>query len=73
MEYYERLKALRIDNDLTQAQVAEILKMKQQQYSNYERGYRMMPLDNLKTLCFYYKVSSDYILGIPKEFEYPET
>lgn len=72
MQYYERLKALREDRDLTQQQIADILKMKQQQYSNYERGVRMMPLDNLMTLCVFYGVSSDYILGLPKNLEYPE-
>lgn len=72
MEVYEIIRQLRIDNDLTQRQVAEYLGMKQQQYSNYERGIRTLPIDNLKSLCEYYNVSADYILGLPKGLKYPE-
>ena len=72
MEVYEIIKQLRIDNDLTQENVAEYLGMKQQQYSNYERGLRALPIDNLKALCKFYGVSADYILGLPKNMEYPE-
>ncbi|MDE6124711.1 MAG: helix-turn-helix domain-containing protein [Eubacterium sp.] len=72
MKYYEKLRALREDNDLTQTDIANILKMKQQQYSNYERGVRMIPLDYLSSLCKFYGVSADYILGLPKNLIYPE-
>jgi len=72
MKYYEKLRALREDRDLQQQDIANILKMKQPQYSNYERGLRTMPLDNLVTLCLYYGVSADYILGLPKDLDYPE-
>lgn len=44
MEYYERIKAVRIDNDFSQKDVSEKLKIKQQQYSEYETGKRLMPI-----------------------------
>ncbi len=72
MQYYERLKALREDKDLKQQDIANILNMKQQQYSNYERGFRALPIDNLKTLCLFYGVSADYILGLPDDLSYPK-
>lgn len=72
MEVYKIIKQLRTDNDLTQKEVAEYLGMKQQQYSNYERGIRALPIDNLKALCEYYGVSADYILDLPKGLKYPE-
>lgn len=72
MQYYEKLKELREDKDLKQQNIADILKMKQQQYSNYERGLRALPIDNLKTLCLFYGVSADYILGLPDNLKYPK-
>ena len=63
MATYHRLKDLREDRDLTQAQVAELLFITQQQYSLYERGYREIPTSALITLANYYNTSVDYILG----------
>lgn len=62
--YYERLRDLREDKDLTQKDIAEILKTTQQVYSRYENGTNEIPVHHLITLCKFYKVSSDYILGL---------
>lgn len=62
-----RLRELREDRDLTQQQMAEILNCKQNTYQQYESGKRQLPLQALKTLCLYYKVSADYILDLPKD------
>lgn len=67
-----RLRELREDRDLTQKQMAEILNCKQNTYQQYECGKRQLPLQALKTLCLYYKVSADYILDLPKDLSYPE-
>ncbi len=64
MGYYKRIRDLREDNDLTQAQVAEYLSMKQPQYNRYERGIRDIPSDILIALARLYNTSTDYILGI---------
>ena len=64
MSYYPRLKDLREDNDLTQAAVAQILFITQQQYSLYERGYRDIPTSALIKLAEIYNTSVDYILGV---------
>ena len=58
-----RLKDLREDNDLTQADIDKLLKTTQQQYSKYELGIRLIPIDKLNKLADYYKTSTDYILG----------
>ncbi len=58
-----KIKDLREDNDLTQAQVAEILMCDQSLYSKYERGERDIPLRLLITLSEYYNVSLDYLVG----------
>lgn len=66
-KYYERLRDLREDHDLTQQKIAEILQTSQTMYSRYERGVNEMPLHHLVTLCKFYNVSSDFILGLNKE------
>ena len=61
---YKRIRDLREDRDLTQKQMAAILKCSQQVYSNYELGQRDIPTDILISLARYYDVSTDYILGL---------
>ena len=63
MYYLQRLKDLREDCDLQQADIAKLLKTTQPQYSRYETGERELPIRHLVTLAEYYKVSADYILG----------
>lgn len=61
--FLEKLKGLREDNDLTQAQVAEVLGTSQTMYARYERGANELPIRHLVTLCKFYNVSADYLLG----------
>lgn len=69
--YHKRIKELREDNDETQASVAEILKVSQSNYSKYERGERKLTLEQLQILCRHFNVSADYILGLPKNLDWP--
>ena len=62
--YYQRLKDLREDAELTQKRVAEVLNITMQQYSLYERGDREIPFHHAITLAQFYKVSLDYIAGL---------
>lgn len=70
MEYYERIKNLRIDADKSQKEIADILKTGQSYYAKYENGHRSLPIERLRELCIYYNVSADYILGLPKGMPY---
>ena len=63
LTYMDRIRGLREDNDLTQTQVAEVLKTSQTMYARYERGANEMPIRHLITLCKFYNVSADYLLG----------
>ena len=67
MDYCRIMRDLREDADLTQQQVADILGTSQTMYARYERGANEMPIHHLITLCRYYKVSADYVLGLTKE------
>ena len=62
--YWEILRELREDRDLTQAEIAAHLNTTQQVYSRYEKGINEMPIRHLITLCKLYSVSADYVLGL---------
>ena len=64
MDYKKRIRDLREDADLTQAQVAEVLGTSQTMYARYERGASEMPIRHLIALAKLYRVSTDYILGL---------
>lgn len=64
MTYQKRLHDLRVDHDLRQEDVAQILKITSQAYGMYENGKRSLPIECLITLAKYYDVTSDYILGL---------
>ena len=61
--YFQRIRDMREDSDLTQTQVAAILKIQQTVYSRYERGYQTIPLEHLLTLADFYGVSLDFLTG----------
>ena len=63
MKWYEIIRNLREDKDLTQKQIADILGVSQRVYSNYECGQVEISLDSLMKLADFYNVSMDYIFG----------
>lgn len=70
MYFYQRLRDLREDKDMTQEQVAKILGTVREQYNKYELGKQEIPFHHVITLAKFYNVSLDYIAGIsqtPKE------
>ena len=62
-----RLRDLREDNDMSQAEMAKLLKCSQQTYSRYEAHVTEIPLQSLIFLANYYNTSVDYLLGITNE------
>ena len=72
MDYIERLKALREDNDKGQDEIAKVLNCKQSAVSKYENGKLKYKVEDIIELCKLYGVSADYILGLPKNLKYPE-
>ena len=65
-EYARRLRDLRTDRELSQIQIAVILGTTKNQVGKYERGEQEMPIRHLITLCNYYGVSADFVLGLPE-------
>lgn len=62
--YRERIKSLREDSDLTQAQLGKLLNKSQQGYSHIESGRAELKIDDLIKLCEFYNLSADYIIGL---------
>ena len=69
-KYQNRLRDLREDKDLTQAEIAKLFFMQTTQYRRYENGESDLPLEWAKKFARFYNVSIDYIAGLidtPKE------
>ena len=60
----KRIRDLREDNDLSQSDVANYLKVSQSVYSRYENGGIEIPVDAVIRLASYYDVSVDYLLDL---------
>lgn len=60
---FEAIRNLRIDGGYTQKQIAELLNIKQNTYSQYEIGVLNYPIEVLLKLADFYNVSVDYLLG----------
>lgn len=63
MNYRQRMKDLREDHDLTQAQVGEVINKSQQGYNHIETGRAELKIEDLLKLCDLYQVSADYLIG----------
>ena len=63
MDYRARMRSLREDRDLTQAQVGKLLHKSQQGYNHIESGRAELKIEDLIKLCDYYDVSADYLIG----------
>ena len=64
---FKRLKDLREDHDMYQKDVAKLLGISQQYYSEYEKGKRTIPVQHLITLAKHYNTSIDYIVELTDE------
>lgn len=67
MYIYQRIRDLREDADLTQADIAPILQTTREQYSRWERGAQEIPLHHAITLARFYRVSMDYLTGLTND------
>ena len=67
MNYAQRIRDIREDKDLKQEEIAKVLQTERSYYGKYERGIREMPIRHLITLCEFYNLSADYLLGLIDE------
>ena len=67
MDVAENLRKVRLEKGYSQMDIAEVLDTTQQQYSKYEVGVNEIPVRHIITLCKFYKISSDWLLGLTDE------
>ena len=60
---FQRIQDLRIDSDLSQKIIGELLHISQRSYSHYETGSRNIPIEMLIRLADYYDTTIDYLVG----------
>ncbi|WP_431769585.1 helix-turn-helix domain-containing protein [Streptococcus gallolyticus] len=68
-----RLRELRKEKGLTQAELAQVINTNQSQYGKYENGKTNLSLDKAKIFADYFGVSIPYLLGLDDIFEKPPT
>lgn len=67
MDYMDKFRDLRQERGLSQQAIATLLQTTQQYYGKYENKKRPLPIEHLITLCKFYNVSSDWILGLKEK------
>lgn len=67
MDYRTRLRNVREDRDLTQAQVGSVINKSQQGYNHIETGRAELKIDDLVKLCRFYNLSADYLVGLTEK------
>lgn len=60
---YERIRNLREDLDMTQAEIAKILNISQRTYSRYENDEHAIPIETLSLLANFHNTSVNYLIG----------
>lgn len=69
--YGDRIRELRTDHDETQEQLGLLIGVSRKQIARYEKEEQELTVNKLIKLCLHYKVSADYILGLPKGLHWP--
>ncbi len=64
MDYRTRIRNVREDRDLTQAEVGQLLQKSQQGYNHIEAGRAELKIEDLIRLCKHYNLSADYLIGL---------
>lgn len=64
MDYRTRIRNVREDRDYTQTQIGKILQKSQQGYNHIETGRAELKIEDLITLCRFYNLSADYLIGL---------
>ena len=72
LTFGERIRNLREDADLNQTRLGRAVGMTQRKISYIECGKCEPSLEDIQAFCEYFKISADYLLGVPKGYAYPE-
>lgn len=67
MDYIDRLIAIRIDRDLSQTVVANVINKSQQGYDHIEKRRAKLCIEDFISLCEFYNINPNYFLGFQTE------
>ena len=67
---FDKIKAIREDNDLTQKELANRLKVSRSAYSLWEINKNIIPLIKLNEFCNLFNINMDYVVGLSKKKEH---
>ena len=69
LSFGEKIRNMREDRDLSQTQLGEAVNMTQRKISYIECGKYEPSLEDIIALCHFFRVSADYLLGIPNHYK----
>ena len=69
LTFGEKIRNLREDMDLNQTQLGKGVNMTQRKISYIECGKYEPSIEDIIAFCRYFKVSADYLLGLPSEYK----
>ena len=69
LSFGEMIRNLREDMDLNQTELGQALNMTQRKISYIECGKSEPSVEEIVAFCHFFKVSADYLLGIPNEYK----
>lgn len=72
MSDFRKLRDVREDADLTQAELAEMIGITKEQYGRYERGVNELPLRYFRKICLVLNISPAWLLDLPEDLKYPK-
>ena len=72
MTFGEKIRRLRESCNLTQKSLGAAIDATQRKISYLETGKNEPSIDDLKRLCAFFKISADYLLGIPYDYKKPD-
>ncbi len=67
MKVADNIRKIRKERGFSQEKIAEVLRTTQQQYSRYEKGENELPVRHVITLCNFYDISADWLLGLKEK------
>ncbi len=72
LTFGEKLRNLREEKELNQTELGKRLGMTQRKLSYIECGKCEPSIDDIISICNYFQISADYLLGIPRNHKYPK-
>ncbi len=64
MNYKDILKNLRDEKEIKQKEIAKELNISRSAYNDYESQKTILPIRHINSLCNYFNISIDYLLGL---------